>query len=692
MKYSKAVILSLFFIPFSIFKLQAQYSFSNKDTLESIQKEKIRLAYLRNDTDQYIKETIEYSNFLKLKGNYSEAIKIVSEAEDMLQVDKRFLRALCFLHLGELNRASANWSDALIYLHEANKLFKAENSLRYRAQTFNRQGAVYFEDLQLEKALQYADSSLIFAETSQDSLLIANNYMIKGAVYDHLEEYDEALIYFHDALNVYKQAGIEPDDNVFVNLLVSYYKKGQYRKAISYGKTAYDNAREKGIKVYIETSADFLSKAYYQLGNFKKAYDYLDVAQSVRLQLSNEKKNSDILQLNKKFTNELQLAKIKNQEIKLNENRRFLFYFSLFAAVLLIFSIIMLIVWQRLRKANKLLLKKNHEISSQQERIEKHKDKILKKAADLLVLNKELKEFDELKEGLTNMLVHDLKNPVNNILYLSESKEITSIAHQMLTIVNNILDVQKYEKTEMKLDLKEVSFYKIVKDAVLQIKTLAEHKNIQIDYKAVKGIHLKVDYDIIFRVMVNFFTNSIKYTPANGKIIVHYELSENPDFIFISVKDNGIGIKSDKINMIFNKFSQVMAKRSGQARSTGLGLTFCKMAVEAHEGFIKVESVSGEYTMFKFSLPLVKIGETVEDEEIKNKDSIHLSKTDVDYLKAYIPEFEQYDVYDIGNLKQLMNQISDSESEMISQWKSTLSNAVYNCNPQEYERILKLVK
>ncbi len=356
---------------------------------------------------------------------------------------------------------------------------------------------------------------------------------------------------------------------------------------------------------------------------------------------------------------------------------------------ILIFIILLFIARNQYKKINHKFREKNNEIITQREEIEKHKNHITQKTIDLLVLNKELKENNELREGLTGMIVHDLKNPISNIINLSENREITFFAKDMLIMVENILDIQKYEGMIMPLNLKNISLKKITNEAAAQVSLYAEHKNIEIRNTVGDKINVFADEEIIRRVFVNLLSNAIKYTFNNGLIKIKSEIDNaNPKKVKVSITDNGIGIKKDKIPLIFNKFSQIIARNTGEARSTGIGLTFCKMAVEAHGSDIIVKSVPGEFTSFEFYLP-VKIIENILT-KTNNKDKTKqscLNDKDKRYLKKIYNNLKNTDVYEISKIRVILSSVDDKFSENVKMWKKKLNNAVYNCNFELYNQL-----
>jgi two-component system sensor histidine kinase/response regulator len=109
------------------------------------------------------------------------------------------------------------------------------------------------------------------------------------------------------------------------------------------------------------------------------------------------------------------------------------------------------------------------------------------------------------------------------------------------------------------------------------------------------------DEDKLRRTLVNLLGNAIKFTPFGGTITAAAELQE--DVLLFSIHDTGEGIPPEAFDRIFDKFGQVENRKAGRKMSTGLGLTFCKLAVEAHGGRIWVESRSGEGSAFYFTIP-----------------------------------------------------------------------------------------
>jgi signal transduction histidine kinase len=152
----------------------------------------------------------------------------------------------------------------------------------------------------------------------------------------------------------------------------------------------------------------------------------------------------------------------------------------------------------------------------------------------------------------------------------------------------------------MKLSLADCDLVKVVQKVVSEYESLKEQRQFIVDLPTT-AVQVVCDPDLISRVIQNLFTNALKFTPKNGTIRVVIQSTE--DSVQVSIKDTGPGIPSQYLKKIFDKFFQVEAREY----STGLGLTFCKLAIETHGGQIGVDSEVDKGSTFWFILPKKKI-------------------------------------------------------------------------------------
>ncbi len=235
--------------------------------------------------------------------------------------------------------------------------------------------------------------------------------------------------------------------------------------------------------------------------------------------------------------------------------------------------------------------------------------------------NAELRESERVRDNLIHMIVHDLRNPITalmgglDVLLMTLSGKINDDEKRLLQnsrhsnqillrLVNEILDINKMEAGKFELKLAQVN----VADLVIQnTETMQPAAELEGQYLEVAlsttETFINCDANLIGRVIANLLTNAFKYTPEGGTITTSLEVHPTDNTLTISVIDTGPGIPPEYQQTIFEKFTQVKGYE-GKRRGTGLGLTFCKMVIEAHGGKIWVESEMGKGSRFSFTLPL----------------------------------------------------------------------------------------
>jgi len=180
-------------------------------------------------------------------------------------------------------------------------------------------------------------------------------------------------------------------------------------------------------------------------------------------------------------------------------------------------------------------------------------------------------------------------------------------SENLLRMILNLLDVRRLEDGKLRLHCEEFNVSDVIGDAVEKHKTLIKQKEIKTKMVIDENVSTWIaDRSLIERVLSNLLTNAIGYSYRGGEIVIASWLDEEGKQLRMEVKDSGNGIARKFHRKIFEKFSQLYDGRTERRHGTGLGLTFCKLAVEAHQGEIWVESEKGEGSRFVFLLPLGK--------------------------------------------------------------------------------------
>ncbi|MDP2301663.1 MAG: PAS domain S-box protein [Ignavibacteria bacterium] len=239
----------------------------------------------------------------------------------------------------------------------------------------------------------------------------------------------------------------------------------------------------------------------------------------------------------------------------------------------------------------------------------------MKKSREELILAKEkAEEMNRLKSNFLANMSHELRTPLNGILGFAsilsssiDNPEYNIMAQSIFTsgkrlseTLNLILDLSKAETEDIVLHSKNINITHVVNRVVELFSESAAQKNLLLETViANENLYAKLDENLFERTINNLVSNAIKFTD-NGKISVKAgkETTEGKDWIYIQVKDTGIGIPEDKIDLIWEEFRQVSEGISRSFEGTGLGLTISKRIVELMNGVITVESKVGEGSVF----------------------------------------------------------------------------------------------
>lgn len=317
---------------------------------------------------------------------------------------------------------------------------------------------------------------------------------------------------------------------------------------------------------------------------------------------------------------------------------------------------------------------------------------------------KQLKKLEQFKNEFTGMLAHDLKNPLVTILgYSSEHSSDTDLesinksGKKMLHLIENMLEVQKFENTDVRLSLEKNNLKSLALEAINQVEILAHEKRIQIHNKIKEEYTVSIDRPIIERVFVNLLSNAIKFSPTDSKIeILGYVSNDNSDEVTVCIKDYGVGIPKDKLQSIFAKFSQAEARDSGGTRSTGLGLTFCKMAIEAHKCTIWVTSEVNMGSSFYFNLPKLEdkiLVENMKEAGYSNYENpLYTLKLEEEELTLFIPFTEKINtlkIYETGEWFDIFDHLEETEN--IKRWKQMMIEALTSFDENAFSYLKQLV-
>ncbi len=229
--------------------------------------------------------------------------------------------------------------------------------------------------------------------------------------------------------------------------------------------------------------------------------------------------------------------------------------------------------------------------------------------------NAQLEELEAFKETLIQTVVHDLKNPlsvvIGNLDLLARKADgrdaiqigrSRSSAERMHRMILDLLDIAVLEEGRFQLKPEAIDTVAMARLVVEEAGVSAERKNVKLELEtSSEDCTVDGDPSVLRRVMDNLLANALEHSPSDTRICLG--VCQREEGIEISVADEGEGIPPEHRDKIFEKYARLDLKKSGASANRGLGLTFCRLAVEAHGGTIWVEDAPGGGALFRVLLP-----------------------------------------------------------------------------------------
>jgi signal transduction histidine kinase len=529
-----------------------------------------------------------------LKGEYDKAIVYYFQSLDAarklhtLNYEVAALTDLAYVYVNTKQAVRAKE----MYLQCA-KLSEEENDISSVTTAYLNLGAIYNQLKQEDSALFYLDKGLAVAKPYQGKINVSAFYSNIGNVYYEKKEYEKALSYFRLCYSQHVKDSNDADLWIDkLNIADVFIEIKNYDSGYVYAIQALKLAQEMNARSKEADSYSMLSKLYFRKGDYKNAYDFQQKWYSIDTSLVNAGTNQTIAGLQERFN-----AKQREQDNKLLqaqvEKARFrnkaITLLALAAAVIAI--IIALLLIQK-RKANKKLQYKNDFINRQ---------------------NEKLAELNYEKNSLISIVSHDLSTPfaaikmwlnilTDNTTNLSADQKkaverIQQSAGKGEILIRSILDVEKAETNQHKVQLENFDLKVFVETIVGDFQPAASGKNIQLHFETPdKHVYLVSDKQLVSRICENLFSNAIKYSPPGKNVWI--SLSDASDAINIKVKDEGVGISKDELPNLFSKYSKISSLPTAGEASTGLGLSIVKRIVQELNGSVFCESEPGKGSLF----------------------------------------------------------------------------------------------
>jgi len=269
----------------------------------------------------------------------------------------------------------------------------------------------------------------------------------------------------------------------------------------------------------------------------------------------------------------------------------------------------------------KALIKRLRNNNILEERLTQNSIKIQKQRDELDEQKRKLEELNATKDKFFTIIAHDLKNPFNTVIGLTEllkerfdtyeTSKVKEFIDQIFIFSNNIyhlledlLEWAKVQTGKLKVNREKTDIFELVNETYNLYREKARNKNIKLISTVDIGTYAFIDKYMVNTVIRNLVSNAIKFTYNGGEVCIN--TYTKGDFIHVSVKDNGVGIAKNDLENVFSIGSNYSTPGTDQESGTGLGLIICKEFIEKNGGVIQVQSEINKGAEFVFSLPVFK--------------------------------------------------------------------------------------
>lgn len=434
-----------------------------------------------------------------------------------------------------------------------------ENSLEPKIHS--KLATLYFRKGNFSKARAYYDSAYALNDLTKDRFGVAEVELGRGVVYTKEGRYDEALVKIENSLAVAKELNARVlEIKCYNQLSLLWERKADFRKSLLY------------------------YKQYKQLEDTLFSQEMQGKLLRDQLRFETESRDSRIAFLSK--LQAMQRGELKKQE----------FVRNILVVVMALSGILLITVYRsgrRRRQINTLLLQ-------HQEDMEKRSE--------------ELERLNQVKDKFFSIISHDLRSPINALAGLldlldkgavsSEElpkhiKELKARFNHTRTLLNNLLDWTLLQMDKLNLQAAKIDIHHIVEENI-QLLSSVQGKDIKLVNEVPRNAIGFADSNTINLVIRNLMTNAIKFTNDGGQVKINAQ--EKVSEWLVSVTDNGVGMNTEVLKMLFDKTAPYTTRGTANEKGTGLGLILCKEFIEKNGGKIWVESEEGKGSTFYFTL------------------------------------------------------------------------------------------
>lgn len=631
-------------------KLADKYSRIDSNSLAGrYYREAIALATSENYLKYRVIALDKLGTLVRRTGLYDQSLAYHLQAMELAQElgDKKLLASI-YNHIGVVYRRKTDDNLALDYHLRALQTGEEIDDARNIAYASNSIGIIYTYQKNYTEALGYFYRALDLAEKRNNTTGVAINLNCIAWVHELEENYDTAIEYYERSLGVNEQAGNMEGMAICYNDLGKLYRAmGQYNKSLEYYEKTLNIHQTTGDLHHVASNRINLGQVYADLGSYQRSlselYDALDIARQLgskrllmdcyqqlahthedlqhfesslyymknyaayRDSIYNEESSRQIAEFRTLFDTEkkekeniLLVAEKDALDAQVKRQRLTVLAVSTF---LLFFTAISIYLFVIRRK----LLRYQEKINHQNEQ--------------LIENEKKLNEMIATKDKFFKIIAHDLRNHFNGLLGYSDLlaqthkelgvderdamiNDVSDISKNTFSLLENLLVWSRSQTDDMPFSPRQYHLSELVSSNIESVQSHIKSKGLRLTSDVDQEMMVYADKEMLDTVLRNLLMNAIKFSNKGGEVRI--DAVQGKDHVRISVHDQGVGMSSEKMEILFDITQKTSTLGTKQEKGTGIGLALCKEFIEAHHGEIHVESEEGKGSVFSIVLPTKK--------------------------------------------------------------------------------------
>lgn len=546
------------------------------------------------------------------EGNYLKSLEFMEKSLEICDSNKDTASSLITMNnIGILYYNLADYDKAKHMFEEVIRLSNIIQNDELKISAYINLTDLVADGDSTELSLKYLDEAIKLSTLIGDSLSMYECYSSKAYYEREAGHFENAFKLVNNSLRFYQQNGIPIN---YANSLIIkseiHRDLNQFDEAEKLLKRAYTIADSINYSSHKYNAAYVLEKLYAKKNDFKNAYKYLKVVNELtdtfNVQINNKELAQkeyalNLLKAQTEFDIEAEKQKLA-YENQLNKERVIKNTFF----IVLLFSFVLVLLGFRVANSRKKI---NNELLA--------KTAIISEKQDLLnAQNEELANLTEVQSKTLSIISHDIRGPLNSLKgilsYLEHGlvnpdefqgyiKRINAQLERNFILFDNLLKWASSQMKGVSINYEHFNIVQVISENVATYQFIADEKNIQISASNLQDAMISADKDLISLVFRNLLSNAIKYSFQDSKISINCNVSKNK--VKVCVTDQGIGIPENQISEIF-KLKSNSSDGTNNEKGTGLGLYFCKYAVEKNNGKIWVESTVNKGSTFCFELDI----------------------------------------------------------------------------------------